>query len=60
MNAAKKLLKIFRKNPKVLPKPAVTGLDVAKKSRFIALIVASKQDLFEDFEPAQTRISSGF
>jgi hypothetical protein len=39
----KKDSKIFLKNPKVLQKAAVTGLDVAKKSRFTALFFDLKQ-----------------
>ncbi|MYM27374.1 hypothetical protein GTP58_03440 [Duganella sp. CY15W] len=60
MKEAKNILKIFRQNPKVLQNPAVTSLDVAKKSRFIVLFFDSKQDIFEDSSPPQARIHSGF
>jgi hypothetical protein len=52
---AKKFLKIFSKNPKVLKRAAVTGLDVAKKSRFHALFFRSKQRFFGTSTSPETR-----
>ncbi|MYM81468.1 hypothetical protein GTP44_05810 [Duganella sp. FT50W] len=46
--------KIFRRNPKVLQKAAVTGLDVAKKSRFAALFFDSKGMYFGTCIPQET------
>jgi hypothetical protein len=50
-----KFFKIFSKNPKVLKRAAVTGLDVAKKSRFHALFFRSKQGFFETSKLLGTR-----
>jgi hypothetical protein len=50
-----KFFKFFSKNPKVLKRAAVTGLDVAKKSRFHALFFRSKQRFFETSKLLGTR-----
>lgn len=52
--AGKKNSKIFASNPKVLQKAAVTGLDVAKKSRLVALFFDLKGMFFETCIPQET------